>query len=349
LPGRSSVKSLNTGGSVYDLLALNHWLYVADVQRGLLLKSLDDTDPFKVVTKQRCDSLSRWENYLFVSHRHQGIEVFDISDPEDPKSIALYRQLQGLRFVVLDHYLVATQGHLGVDLIDIQDIKHPHVADHLDDLFPLGLAVQNDYLYIASKNRGLLIFQLLDGGKLKQLGQIETPFPMNHFDMSLSVQVVNDTAYIANGRSGLLIIDVADPSHPTILSSTAIPGTCKDLEIVGNLAYVVSHKSGISVVDIKNARKPIILNTFSAQGLSRGIQVVDGKIYVAHRDMGVTTIPTPVVRRNITVSSSSMGNVTLPSPTTPGHYNLQISNGNGHVVLEKAVSYYNPPSFDRRK
>lgn len=339
LPRQTTVKSINTGGSAHDLLLLDQWLYVADTHGGLQLKSIDRDEPFRVITTQQCDFLSRWENYLFVSHGRRGIEIFDISDPGLPRSISLFPELRGLRFAVLSHYLVAAKGYLGVDLIDIQDIQHPVIVDSLDDIFPLGLTVQNDFLYVASKERGLLIFRILDNGHLEHLGQLETPFPMNHFDMSLAVQVVDDVAYIANGHSGLLIVNVADPGHPTILSSTAIPGICKDIEIVGTVAYIVSQNGGISVVDIKNTRKPIILNTFPMRGLSRGIQVVDGNIYVAHKAMGVTVVPVPIVRRNMTVSSSNRSRITLPSPTMPGDYNLQISNSHGHVVLDQVVSY----------
>lgn len=340
LPQQTTVKSINTGDSAHDLLLLDQWLYVADTHGGLQLKSIERDEPFRVITTQQCDSLSRWESYIFVSHGRRGIEIFDISDPSLPRSISLFPELRGFRFAVLSHYLVAAKGYLGVDLIDIQDIQHPVIVDRLDDLFPLGLTVQNDHLYVASKERGLLIFRILDNGYLEHLGQLETPFPMNHFDMSLAVQVVDDVAYIANGHSGLLIVNVADPGHPTILSSTAIPGICKDLEIVGTVAYIVSQDGGISAVDIKDSRNPVVLNTFPLQGLSRGIQVAKGNIYVAHKAMGVTVVPVPIVNRNITVSSAGEASVTLPSPAVPGAYNLQISNGNGRVVLEQVVSYH---------
>ncbi len=340
LASRSTIETMNTSGSAHDLWVRDHWLYVADAAGGILLKNLaDQSSPFISLSKQRSESLTAMNNLLFVAQGRGGVEVFDISSPGKPSFVTYWPGLQGWRLAAGGQHVVVAKGAFGIDFVNVSDIYHPEIMDSIKGIHPLDVEMAGDTVYVVSKNDGLLIYQVTEGERLKRVGQLTTPFPMNQFDLSIALQVKDGIAYIANGRAGLLIVDVTDPVEPKILSSIDIPGVCKELKIVGKRVYAVSHRGGVSVVDVQDPENPMVLNTFSVPGLSRGIEIVDSLIYVAHNTMGVTIIPTPVVVDTVDVVSGREMRVKLPSPQKKGYYNVQISSPRESVVIERRILY----------
>jgi len=209
----------------------------------------------------------------------------------------------------------------------------------LSDVHVLDVVTDDEFIYIASKDDGLLIYKFVDNDKLRRLSRVQTPFPMNQFDHAVTVQVHDGVAYVANGRSGLLIVDVRKPTNPMILSSIDIPGFCKAIDVIGNKAFVTSHHGGVSIINIKNSKKPVLISSISAPGLSRGVQVDDDLIYLAHKERGVAVIPMPAQAKKIKVLSKERMQITLPSPKFSGSYNLQINNQRELVVIDGVVIY----------
>lgn len=340
LSSRQVVRTINTLGSVRDLFIKDHWLYVADARGGVLLQDLDAEDaPFIAISPHWGESFSIDQELLFVAQSKEGIGVFNISYPGQPASVAFWPDLVAMRLSVAGDYLLASKGIGGVDLIDISDIQHPIIKDTLPNIHPLDISSEGHLVYIASKDEGLLIYEITDDAKLSRLSRLSTPFPMNHFDLAVALQVQSGIAYIANGRSGLLVVDVREPAEPTILSSIGVPGICKGIRLVANKAFVVSHHGGINIINIEDPEKPVLLNSIFMPGLSRGLQVVDDLIYVTQKEMGVTVIPVPVAAETVKLLSRQRIQIVLPSPKIPGRYNLQLVNPRESVVSDGVVTY----------
>lgn len=340
LSSRQIVRTINTPGSARDLFIKDHWMYVADGRGGVLLQNLDvEGSALSTVSSHWGESFNVDQETLFVAQAKTGIEVFDISDLGQPESMAFWPNLKAMRLTVTGDYLLTSKGIGGVDLIDISDIQHPIIKDALADVHALDITSEGRFIYVASKNEGLLIYEITDNAKLNRLSRLSTPFPMNHFDLAVAVQVHNGIVYIANGQTGFLIVDAREPAEPKILSSTDVPGICKGINVVGNVAFVVSHHGGINVINIEDPEKPIFLTTISMPGLSRGLQVVDDLIYVTQKEMGVTVIPVPVAAKTVKLLSRQKMRVVLPSPKVPGRYNLQITNQRESVVSDGVVVY----------
>jgi len=340
LLSRQVVKTINTPGSARDLFIKDHWMYVADGRAGVLLQDLTAAEVnFTTISSRWGESFVVHRELLFVAEAKWGIEVFDISAPGQTKSVATWPNLKAMRLAVVANYLVTAKGAGGVELIDIADIQHPVVMDILSDVHALDVISDGHLIYIPSKNKGLLVYEITDDFKFNRLSRLLTPFPMNHFDLTVSVQVQNGIAYVANGRAGLLIVDISKPAKPIILSSIDIPGICKQVRVVNKKAFITSHRGGINVVNIEDPENPILLNSISIQGLSRGLQVVDGLIYVTQREMGVTVVPVPAVAEKVNLISERQMKVTLPSPKFSGRYGLQISDHRDLVIYDGVVTY----------
>lgn len=334
------VKTINTPGSARDLFIKDHWMYVADGRAGVLLHDLTAEEGNLItITPHWGESFVAHRELLFVAEAKLGIEVFDISVPGQIQPVAAWPNLLAIRLAVVDDFLLTTKGAGGVELVDIADIQHPVIKDVLPDVHALDIISDGHLIYIASKNKGLLVYEITDNATLNRLSSLLTPFPMNQFDLAVSVQVQDGIAYIANGRSGLLVVDVRKPTKPIILSSIDVPGVCKQVRVVNNKAYIISHHGGINVVNVENPENPILLNSISMSRLSRGLQIVDDLIYVTQNEMGVTVVPVPAVAERISLISERQMKVIFPSPELPGRYSLQISNQRELVIYDGVVTY----------
>ncbi len=337
---RQAVKTIQTKGSARDLFIKNGWMYVANARGGVSLHALAAEDAsFTMLSTNWGESFAIHKGFLFVAQAKEGIKVFAISTPDQPKVVAVWPNFQAMSLAVADKYLLLSRGIHGVELVDISDLHHPVVRDVLPDIHALDVALNGHFVYIASKNKGLLIYELVNNTKLNYLSRLQTPFPMSQFDLTLSIYSQNGIVYVANGRSGLLIVDVTNPLDPIILSSTAIVGICREVRVVGDKAFITSHHGGITVVDVKDPENPIVLNYISMPALSRGLQVVGDLVYVAQKEMGVTVVPVPIAAETVKFISKQHMQVTLPSPKFPGRYSLQVNNKNASVVVDGVVQY----------
>ncbi|MCF6267706.1 MAG: hypothetical protein L3J57_14335 [Desulfuromusa sp.] len=337
---RQAVKTIQTKGSARDLFIKNGWMYVANARGGVSLHALAAEDAsFTMLSTNWGESFAIHKGFLFVAQAKEGIKVFDISTPDQPKVMAVWPNFQAMSLAVADQCLLLSRGIHGVELVDISDLHHPVVREVLPDIHALDVALNGHFVYIASKNKGLLIYELVNNTKLNYLSRLQTPFPMSQFDLTLSIYSQNGIVYVANGRSGLLIVDVTNPLDPIILSSTAIVGVCREVRVVGDNAFITSHHGGITVVDVKDPENPIVLNYISMPALSRGLQVVGDLIYVAQKEMGVTVVPVPIAAGTVEFISKQHMQVMLPSPKFPGRYSLQVNNKTASVVVDGVVQY----------
>ncbi|MDX2480543.1 MAG: hypothetical protein QNK24_09435 [Desulfuromusa sp.] len=340
LLSRQVMQTIDTPGSAHDLFIKDNWMYVADSRGGVFLQNLDfQKVSLNTISSRRSVAFAVHQEFLFVAQAKMGIEVFDISEPGRPESVAVWPNLRALRLAVVGGYLLLSKGAGGVELIDVSDIQHPISKDVLPAIHVLDIIAEGSLIYIASNKEGLLIYEVTVHEKFKRLSGLLTPFPMNQFDLSVAVQVQNGIAYVANGRSGLLVVDVRKPTEPIILSSISIPGICKQVRVVDNKVFITSHHGGINVVNIEDPERPILLNSIPLPGLSRGLQVIGDLIYVTQKQMGVTVIPVPVAADKVNIISKQQMQVTLLSPKFPGRYSLQISNQRESVVSDGVVQY----------
>lgn len=341
LLGQQAVKRIKTSGTVHDIFIQGRWMYTADTRGGVSLHDLQsDEATFTRISSRWGESFVSHNGLLFVAQSKQGIQVFDISAPGQPVSIATWPDLQALRLAVVDRCLLVAKGQFGVELVDVSDLSYPLVEDRLSAIHVLDMASAGGVIYIASKNKGLLIYEIDAQHKFRYLSSLLTPFPMNQFDLTMSLQVQNDIAYIANGRSGLLIVDVANPEKPVILSTVAISGISKEVKVANGKAFIASHQNGIVIINIEDPKNPVVLNHILIPGVTKGLQIVGDRIYVSQRGVGVTVVQLPVSAGKMKLLSRQHLQVSLPSPKYPGRYSLEVANPRESVVADGVVIYH---------
>ena len=114
-----------------------------------------------------------------------------------------------------------------------------------------GVAVRDSIAYVTVGPR-LLVMEVSEAGALIELGGSPA---LNRF--LTDVVVSGSFAYVAAGEAGVGIIDVADPTHPTIVGGWDSPGYAEAVVVVGNTLYVADGPYGLRTVDVKDASNPV--------------------------------------------------------------------------------------------
>jgi hypothetical protein len=105
----------------------------------------------------------------------------------------------------------------------------------------------------------------------------------NNGGSGIAVKVVGDYAYIIKGgAANFQVFNIA--TTPTLVGTTNLPGTPRDIAIMGNYAYVSStdNSAEISIVNITNPASPTIAGSYNAPGNTdaTGIYAVNNRVYL---------------------------------------------------------------------
>lgn len=289
---------------------------------------------------RRSGSLARYQEFLFAAQADAGIKILDVSHHPEPQLAADWPGLFANRLLVVGDYLVVSYHPSGVQLIDLADISSPHILDQLDSPHILSMATEGDYVFCMTYGSGMLTYRVHLSGRLELISRFAPPFPAQHFDQQVDIDVRDGTAYIANGRSGLLLVNVKNPAQPQLISTVALPGYSKGVRFHDNLVYVVSLRHGISVVDVSSAVRPRLAGVLPLSRLSKFLLIDDDLLYFFQDSSGMAAIPLPQFAEKIRIRSGRKLSATLPAPNYPGRYNLQISNRRGMVTHNAVVEFY---------
>ena len=280
-------------------------------------------------------SFAAAEGRLFVAHGNEGIEVFDTAD-SDPVRLAQWPEIAAIHLAVWNNFVISSKGSFGIECIDFNNINEPVITDRIPDLHALALSFERNILYVATKNKGLVMFSVSEQGTLSLLGDVMLPFPMNKFSVATDIQVQNGYAYIANGRSGLLVVDVHDPRHPVIVSSLGLTGDSKGIILKDHLALVINARVGIDLVNVEDVRKPVVVGKIPLPSLSRYAMLSNGVLYLARTKGTVLALPLPKISSKMDVQRDK---VTIHFDEMPiaGHYDLNLSSDSELIVVKDAV------------
>ena len=220
-------------------------------------------------------------NYAYIAGKPNGLTIFDVSNPTNPKSISYiingYRHPSegdpnGLDVVFNDDGEVIV--FLANDRygLDIFDATNPEVLKHLfhwedSNVQTERVQVVDDTVYIAAEERGLVILNLDDNYQV--IGQSSYPEPFAN-----GITVEGRYAYVCDGfgrdvyyngqwvKATLKIVDV-EQSPPSLVY--ALPkyecNVCdptddcnfNESEFLGNRLYVASRWGGLRIYEFPKA------------------------------------------------------------------------------------------------
>ena len=180
-------------------------------------------------------------------------------------------------------WMMIIGGLLAADAVGITRTAEIEVPEEPHAMFTAG-----DYLYVASNDSGLRIYNVSDSS---------SPFAAGAFDSTerqegfMDVAVTGDYAYCSREVGGLDIIDVSNPANPVRLDHVGDGGgTC--IALSGNYAFV-GNNDGVDVYDVGTVGESELVESYevhadgSDYNYAEDIAIQGDYAYVAYEDSGL--------------------------------------------------------------
>ena len=147
-----------------------------------------------------------------------------------------------------------------------------------------GVAVANNYAYVADGGAGLRIIDVSNPSNPFEVGYYDTPSAAG------GVAVANSYAYVADYLAGLRIIDVSNPRNPFEVGYYDTPGYAYGVALANNYAYVADEGAGLRIIDVSNPRNPYEVGYYNTPSFAWDVAVANNYAYVADGDAGLRII-----------------------------------------------------------
>ena len=185
-----------------------------------------------------------------------------------------------------------------------------------------ALTKQGNYLYVASRDRGLQILDVTD---------MENPIKAGHFEMPndgvWGVAVRDNYAYVAassfGSSTGLRIVDISDPANPNEVGNYDTIGLARSVTVHGNYAYVADDWNGLEIIDISTPTAPVQIGHYFANGNTVWhVEVASSRAYLASSKGGllVLDISSPSAPYKLGQYKGSTGNEYTNDLVVDGDY-----------------------------
>ena len=266
------------------------YLSMEDDMRMLIFDVSDPDNPSTTVLYTNTFLCGLAIDSFLVTGSYGSVEVYNITDPDNPVPIGSVEFGSGVNYYVLsitrdNSTVYVSTVNEGVFAIDISNIETPVLRDSLEwpynttyELWKTGLAVIGSHL-IASNTVGLSI---IDRTNIDSLWETKF-FPTG--GVQTSIDVKDSLAFIGAGMAGMWILDISDPFNPIPVSNIFFPdGFTADILVSDTLVYLVNWVEsgyyydgrGLWIVDINDVGNPTIV--------SHHIGITKHGTYVIHKN-----------------------------------------------------------------
>jgi hypothetical protein len=284
----AEVGFLDTAGLATSVAFASGYAYVADRDDGLRI--IDVSDPHAPHEAGFLDTagvaidVAVAGGYAYVADVYDGVRIVDVSDPASPAEAGSYK---GEAYTV---YVgsVAAVGNLvyagGTSFqgrLDIINAAYPAAPVVLGTYELPGTAgrmtVVGQHAFIADGESGLRIVNVCN-----PVAPFETAFeeaPDGVYEVAVQGQFAYALGFPWVLGAPLHIFSVADPAHPTRVSTYRTPAYADDVEVSGRYAYVAAMNMGLRVIDVSDPSAPS--ETGLLAGQCAGLAIVGKHAYLA--------------------------------------------------------------------
>lgn len=117
----------------------------------------------------------------------------------------------------------------------------------------VDLAVSGRYVYVAMRDYGLRVFDVVDPTAPVEVGSF------SQADLKIrALAIEGDYIYLTHD-AGLSILDISDPLAPVALSTVALPAPDggRELVVEDQIVYVAAYRGGVRIVDANDPSAPV--------------------------------------------------------------------------------------------
>ena len=229
-------------------------------------------------------------NTLILPGNLQGIEFYDISDPQIPVHLDNL-QIQGgggggggnthCYYARGTGNVVYITTHRGVAIINISDPSNPQHSGYIsgtqgNQYILENMDISGDVLTVSAHADGVFFFDI---------SNLTNPSWESTFSVENAWTVIlyENLAYIGDGET-IRVLDVSTIQNPVEIYGWSTGNAVKDLAIDNGLLYAALGSEGVSVYVLNDPESPEFLANYNTTGLATRIQPFNGKCAVADWD-----------------------------------------------------------------
>jgi hypothetical protein len=225
------------------------------------------------------------------------IQVFDVTNPENPKYLKSLEGSDSLSMAFFGDYAYLGGGNTGGEDFQIADLRSPEGpfivrGFHLGNGNPRAcVAINEGYAYVVTSIAGFIILDLTVPDR-PPVPDMSYNSPYIGGDLIIEISVSSDYACLlgAGASSWLKIYDLKSPISATLINTLPLPKETNDISVVGKLIYALNGLSGLMIYDATEPTDPKLLSVTSAQGNSRALAISGNYAYIADGMYGVTVM-----------------------------------------------------------
>jgi len=271
----------DTPGLACRLAVAGSYAYVADHIGGLrVIDVLNPAAPEEIGwldTPGRAYAIKLAGNYAYLADYSGGLRVVDISDPVNPREA-------GFCVTSKKPYALALGGHCaymacrtyGVRVVDITDPSNPRETLACDTHTAEDLAVQDQYLYVADDDHGLLILNTSNPETLTVAGSYDA----GSYHV-ISVAVGGRYAYLGYAQNRIEVIDVSDTANLRLVATVSIPDDANRVTLAGSRLFVGARTGGLRVLDVSDTANVREVGHYDTESQAWGVNVAGRRVFMA--------------------------------------------------------------------
>lgn len=243
---------LDTPGCISDIDFSSGYAYVVDSQSGLLIVDVSNPEKCDMVATNnkygtRMQTFTIFGNHALATVSGQGARIFDVSEPNHPREIAVLdrpAQIHGVRLVGETAYLADSNGDMHV--VDLSDPSHPRTMQVMNvPGRPRSMGVSGSTLYLTTSERQMHLFDI----SAPQSPQFRAAIALGNSPVAA---VSGDYVYIADLGKGFVAMDIRDPLNPKLMARESLDGVALGICIRDNHAYLSMAKNNeIRTIDLR--------------------------------------------------------------------------------------------------
>lgn len=226
---------------------------------------------------------------VYVADDQGGLQIVDISNPENPFVIGEYMSEKSIVGVAVRDtfaYLAVDHNQGGMRIINVVDPENPVFVG--EDNWYYGynvMAPQNDtmFVYVAG-GYWFVVENVSDPQYPSFVRRWSTPGNIR------SVYVVDSIAYLACEQMGLHIFNLAKPDSEALVGWIDTPSHARDVFVQNNLAYIADGRAGLIIVDVSNPEYPGLKGTYNTPDYANDVFVYNNLAYIADGGGGLQVI-----------------------------------------------------------
>ncbi|MBI3573102.1 MAG: DUF5011 domain-containing protein [Candidatus Kerfeldbacteria bacterium] len=188
----------------------------------------------------------------------------------------------------------------------------------------------SNYLYVANGSAGVRIYQI----SYTLTSPITTTRTLlSTFDTAGNAEdvgIIDNTLYVIDGSNGLVVLNVTDRTHPSLITTLALPGAAHRAASAGSDSiYVADGSAGVYVIDTSDVTNPTIAGHYDTGGEAADVVGDENRIFVSDSSGGLVSLSYSATALSLHQDPTLAATYTAAAPITT--LDLETRGGSDYV------------------